>query len=66
MDVLEYASVRPDILKLGAVNPLDMDLILRFIKTHEEVLILEELDDILETQIKVAAYDRGLTSKILD
>ncbi len=65
MDVLEHTIVKPDILKLGAVNPLDMDLIIRFLKTRNEVLILEELDDIIENQVKAAAFDLGLTVKII-
>lgn len=65
MDVLEEAKERPDVLKLGAVMPLDHDLVAEFLAGHKEVLVLEELDDILETQIKAIAFDRGLDLKIL-
>ena len=65
LDVLETAQYRPDILKLGAVNPLERNCILSFVKTHDEILILEELDDILEIQVKAMAYDEGLTTKLI-
>ncbi len=64
LDVLELSSYQPDILKLGAVNPLDQEIILSFLNSHDEVLILEELDDILELQIKALAFDHGVKTKI--
>lgn len=65
LDVLEQAIYRPDILKLGVTNPLEKEKILSFVKAHDEVLILEELDDILENQIKAMAYDNTLTTRII-
>lgn len=65
LDVYELSGFRADILKLGVVNPLEEDGILDFLKSHQEVLVLEELDDILEIRIKSLAYDNGLTTKIL-
>jgi len=65
LDVLETARYRPDILKLGAVNPLEKSGILSFLKVHDEVLVLEELDDILEIQIKAMAFDEGLSVKLI-
>jgi indolepyruvate ferredoxin oxidoreductase alpha subunit len=65
LDVLETARYQPDILKLGAVNPLEKDGILSFLKAHDEVLVLEELDDILEIQIKAMAYDKGLATRLI-
>ncbi len=65
LDVLENAAHIPGILKLGAVNPLEEESILAFLKAHEQVLILEELDDILELQIKALAYDNGLKTRII-
>ena len=61
LDVLERSKYRPNLLKLGVTNPLDREEILAFLKSNEQVLILEELDDILENQIKAMAYDHGLT-----
>lgn len=63
-DVLETAFFRPDILKLAAINPLEEEGIISFLNAHDEVLVLEELDDILETRIKAMAYDAGLKTKL--
>ncbi|WP_457553548.1 thiamine pyrophosphate-dependent enzyme [Desulfobacula sp.] len=65
LDVFETARYRPDIFKLGAVNPIEQDGILSFLKGHDEVLILEELDDVLEIQIKALAYDFMLKTKLI-
>ena len=65
LDVFETARYKPDILKLGAINPLEEESILQFLSTHNEILVLEELDDILEIQIKALAYDHGLKTAIV-
>ncbi len=67
-DVLEAArpgSGRPDILKLGLVHPLPRKAVRDFLAAHVEVKILEELDPVLETEIKALAYDEGLQTRIL-
>ena len=65
LDVFENIKNKPDILKLGAVNPLEKDCITSFLNAHDEILILEELDDILEIQIKAIAYDAELKTKLI-
>jgi indolepyruvate ferredoxin oxidoreductase alpha subunit len=65
LDVLERAHYRPSLLKLGVTNPLDREIILSFLGDNDQVLILEELDDILENQIKAMAYDQGLTTTLI-
>ena len=65
MDVLERADVKPDVLKLGVVYPIPGNLIKEFIETHAEVKVLEELDNVVEKEIKLLAYDRQLSSKII-
>lgn len=64
LDVMEEMKVRPDILKLGIVYPLPKDKIIEFLKSHKEVKILEELDDIVERDIKMLAFENKLTTKI--
>jgi len=56
---------RPDILKLGLVHPLPQDVVLAFLSMHDEVKVLEELDPVLEMELKALAYDAGLATKIL-
>lgn len=65
LDVLETAQARPDILKLGMINPLDEKMIIDFLSSHTQVLILEELDNILELQIKSLAFDHGVNTSII-
>lgn len=65
MDVLEKASWKPDILKLGFVHPIPRKRIEAFVRSHDEVKILEELDNVLEKDIKSLAYDAGLKTRIL-
>ena len=65
MDALEKASEKPDILKLGFVHPIPREPVLRFLSAHEEVKVLEELDDVLEKEIKSIAYDEGLKTRII-
>ncbi|MGM0410931.1 MAG: thiamine pyrophosphate-dependent enzyme [Bacillota bacterium] len=64
-DVLEEANYQPDILKLGIIHPLPRKLIIEFLKNHKEVKILEELDDILEKELKVIAYEENINTKII-
>ena len=55
----------PDVLKLGMVNPLPRKQVLDFLRTHDEVKILEELDPVLELEIKALAYDEKLSVRII-
>lgn len=64
LDCYELCAFHPDILKLGMTNPLEESIIVEFLMEHEEVLVIEELDDILELQIKSMAYDNRLSTKI--
>ena len=65
LDVLEQARFKPDILKLAMIYPLDRDQIIDFLSAHEKVLVLEELDPILELEIKAMAYDEGLSCHVV-
>jgi indolepyruvate ferredoxin oxidoreductase alpha subunit len=65
MDVLRQATVKPDILKLGIVYPLPRRRVGEFLRAHEEVKILEELDNELEKEVKMLAYDQGLKTRII-
>lgn len=53
-----------DILKLGLSYPWPKEKTERFLRDHDEVLIIEELDRILEHEIKSFAFDMGLKCRI--
>lgn len=52
------------ILKLGMTHPLPRKLCEKFIESCENIIIVEELEPILENQIKTIAYDTGASVKI--
>jgi len=65
MDVLKSAAEKPDILKLGVVHPIPKESIKHFLQIHQEVKILEELDDPIEKEIKAIAFDEDIKVKII-
>ncbi len=54
-----------DVFQLGFTFPWPQQKVKEFLKNHEEVLILEELDRILEQEIKAFAFDEKIDCKIL-
>ena len=64
LDVLEDSEQSPDILKLGVVYPLPEKTIETFLRAHEEVKVLEELDDVMEKEIKALAFEKGISVSI--
>ncbi|PVD17947.1 indolepyruvate ferredoxin oxidoreductase [Mesotoga sp. Brook.08.105.5.1] len=63
-DVLSLSDKRPDILKLGIVHPLSEREVVDFLSSHEEVKVLEELDNVIEKEVKAIAYDHKLNTRI--
>lgn len=55
----------PDVLKLGSVYPLDAEELRSFLRSHAEVKVVEELDPIIEADVKSIAYDAGLSCRII-
>jgi len=53
------------ILKLSTVYPLPDDLVARFLKNCDQVLVFEEVDPYLEDALKTVGYDLGVTPRIL-
>jgi indolepyruvate ferredoxin oxidoreductase alpha subunit len=52
------------VLKLGTPFPVPYGLLERFMDGLEKVLIVEELEPVVEEQVKTWAYDKGLTIPI--
>jgi len=63
-DVLAPLAEKPDILKLAMPYPLPARTIVDFLAAHQEVKVMEELDDTLEKEVKALAYDHQLTTRI--
>lgn len=63
-DVLSGTADKPDILCLAGPWPLPVDRVREFCRTHREVAILEELDPLIEQEVKTLAFDAELTLRI--
>ncbi len=61
---LEYLNVDARILKLGFTYPLPGKLIREFLTGIQEVIVIEELDPIIENEIKLICLDSNLPVKV--
>jgi len=64
-DALAFVGDLPDVFKLGITHPLPKRLLAVFLRSHAQVLVLEELDDILETEIRSLAQSDGIAVAIV-
>jgi indolepyruvate ferredoxin oxidoreductase, alpha subunit len=58
-------SSQIDVLKIGFTYPLPRGIITAFLRRHESVLVVEELDRVMEHEIKAMAFDAGVSCEIL-
>jgi len=65
LEEIDEMEEKPDILKLGMPYPLPDKLITDFLKSHSEIKIIEELDNIIEKDIKAIAFDEKINSSII-
>ncbi len=65
VSALEHIGGSAEILKLGMTHPLPKAAIERFIESGDQVHIIEELDPILEKEIKSFCYDQGIQANII-
>ena len=65
MDVLNSAPNKPDILKLGLVHPLPRAAIVNFLRSHREIKVLEELDDVIGQEVKAIAFEEKIDARIV-
>ncbi len=63
-EVVSPLADKPDILKLALVYPVPEQAIVDFLTAHQEVKVLEELDDTMEKEVKSLAFDHHLQTKI--
>lgn len=45
-------------------HPLPEEQLLEFIRNHETIIVVEELDDVMERDVKLLAYEHKLTAEI--
>ncbi|OGR40808.1 MAG: indolepyruvate ferredoxin oxidoreductase [Elusimicrobia bacterium GWA2_61_42] len=64
LEAVRAAGAPVDVLKLGVSYPLPQKLVAEFLHAHDEIYLLEELDRVMETEIKALAYDRGIGCRI--
>ncbi|MBW2701678.1 MAG: 4Fe-4S binding protein [Deltaproteobacteria bacterium] len=65
LECLEAAGEPVDLFQLGMSYPLPSKRLVEFMRAHEQVLVIEELDRVLETELKALAYDEGLDCRLV-
>lgn len=65
VSALEALNVTAEVLKLGMTFPLPKRVVSDFLRDRPAVHVIEELDPVLENDIKVLCADEGLQTKIL-
>jgi indolepyruvate ferredoxin oxidoreductase alpha subunit len=63
-EAADLLSLDASILKLGMTHPLPQNKIINFLKDHKKIIIIEELEPYLETQIKAIAKDHTPNTEI--
>ena len=63
-DAMGSLGLSADLLKLGFSNPLPRLRVLEFLRNHDEVFIVEELEPVLEVQIRALAQRESLGVRI--
>ncbi|MGD9962577.1 MAG: indolepyruvate ferredoxin oxidoreductase subunit alpha [Thermoplasmata archaeon] len=64
IDATREMGLKADVLKLGLSNPLPSDKVLTFLKEHDRVIVVEELEPVLETQVRSLAQKEGVVTKV--
>ena len=64
-DAANSLDLSVDILKLGFSYPLPRMMIAKFLKDHDKVVIVEELEPVLETAVRAIAQHESISTKIV-
>jgi indolepyruvate ferredoxin oxidoreductase alpha subunit len=64
IEAVNLLNLDAGILKLGMTHPLPKQKIINFLEAHSKVIVIEELEPYLETQIKAIAQASALNAKI--
>ena len=64
IDAAEALGEPLDVLKLGFTNPLPRKMLSDFMRSHDRVIVIEELEPVLELQIRSIAQREKLATRI--
>jgi indolepyruvate ferredoxin oxidoreductase alpha subunit len=64
VEAADLLGLDASVLKLGMTHPLPEKMIAEFLKNHEKIVIVEELEPYLEMQVKATAKDCAPNVKI--
>jgi len=64
VEAADLLGLDASILKLGMTHPLPEKMIAEFLKNHEKIVVVEELEPYLEMQVKAIAKDYAPNVKI--
>ena len=65
MENLDKAGKPVDLLQINFSYPIPEEMIAGYLKSKDEVIIIEELDRIMEYEVKTLAFDRDIKCRIL-
>ena len=65
MDAGKMLGMSADVLKLGFSHPLPTSLVIDFVRKHNSVAVVEELEPILETSVRAVAQHERLRTRII-
>ncbi|HEC81170.1 MAG TPA: indolepyruvate ferredoxin oxidoreductase subunit alpha [Thermoplasmatales archaeon] len=63
-EAVDVLNIEADVLKLGFTNPLPRNMCERFLKKHKTVIVVEELEPLVENQLKEIAFDEGIDVEV--
>ncbi|NYT04499.1 MAG: indolepyruvate ferredoxin oxidoreductase subunit alpha [Candidatus Methanofastidiosa archaeon] len=64
MESIQILGIKLPILKIGISNPLAKNKVLSFIKDLEKVIIIEELEPVIENDVKILMSENQLNLKL--
>jgi len=59
VEAADLLRLDASVLKLGMSNPLPEKMIAKFLKNHQKIIVIEELEPYLEVQVKAIAKDHA-------
>ena len=64
VEAVDFLGLDVSVLKLGMTHPFPEKIVGEFLKNHEKIVVVEELEPFLEMQVKAVAKDYAPNAKI--